>query len=390
MRAYAALSNNACFTFIDAIDPKGTLNDAFYKRAGQINEEFSRYEKYLSADAEELADVVIYYSFDSSFSKDSKVVDIKDFNSELSDYFRNQNIIKALNGAHLNFTFASRRDLSNLQKYPLLILPDESILDAEEISAIKDYVRNGGKLYASFHTSLYDKKTGCLKDFLLAELFGAHFTGKETPAITYLSPVPGSPLLEFCSADYPLMLDSKQLILEADTNAEVLATLTLPYTDPADCAFFGSAISNPPGISTSHPAMLRKRYGRGEIIYVAGDLEGLPYNQHRRVLTALLLELLDGKTMIKTNAPATTEITVFKHQSRKELVISLLNLPAELPPVPIYNMKFELAVPGIIPRAILTAPDELPLEFCCNSPSGKIEFVLDKLEKFCMLILKYE
>lgn len=390
MRAYAALSNNACFTFIDAIDPRGTLNDSFYKRAGQINVEFSRYEKYLSADAEPLVDVAIYYSFDSSFSKDTKVPDIKDFNSELSDYYRNQNIIKALNKAHLNFTFASRRDLSSLQKYPLLILPDESILDTEEISAIKDYVRNGGKLYASFHTSLYDKKTGCLRDFLLADLFGAHFTGEETPAVSYLAPVSGSPLLEFCSADFPLMLESRQLILKADQDAEVLATLTLPYTDPADCNFFGSAISNPPGISTLHPAMLRKRYGCGETIYVAGDLEGLQYDLHHRVFISLLMGLLGGKSMIKTNAPATTEITIFKHQNRKELVISLLNLPEALPPVPIFNLKLELAIPGIIPCAIFIAPDEIPVEFSSDASTGKIEFILDKLEKFNMLILKYE
>jgi hypothetical protein len=390
MRAYAALSNNACFTFIDAIDPRGTLNAGFYKRAGQINEEFSRYEKYLSADAAPMADVAIYYSFDSSFSKDSKIVDTKDFKFELSDYYRNQNIIKALNAAHLNFTFVSRRDLAGLQQYPLLILPDESILDPAEISAVKDYVRNGGKLYASFHTSLYDKTQGCLKDFLLAELFGAHFTGKETPAINYLAPAPGSPLSEFCSADYPLMLESKQLILEADGDAEVLATLTLPYADPADCVFFGSAISNPPGISTTHPAMLRKRYGRGESIYVAGDLEGLPYDQHRRIFTALLLELLGGKSMIKTNAPATTEITVFKHPVSKQLVISLLNLPAELPPIPLFELKFELDIPEIVPIALFSAPDETPLKFSRNASNGKIEFVLDKLEKFRMLILKYE
>jgi len=50
----------------------------------------------------------------------------------------------------------------------------------------------------------------------------------------------------------------------------------------------------------------------------------------------------------------------------------------------------QLNLPGITPRDLLSAPDEVPLIFCRNKATGAIEFVLDKLESFRMLILTYE
>ena len=43
MRSYAAIANQASFTLIDAIDPRGTLDRRFYEMAGRINDSYGKY-----------------------------------------------------------------------------------------------------------------------------------------------------------------------------------------------------------------------------------------------------------------------------------------------------------------------------------------------------------
>lgn len=65
MRSYAAIANQAAFTLIDAIDPRGTLDRRFYETARRLNNSYSRYEPYIDGNSQAVFDVGIYHSYES-------------------------------------------------------------------------------------------------------------------------------------------------------------------------------------------------------------------------------------------------------------------------------------------------------------------------------------
>ncbi len=69
--------------------------------------------------------------------------------------------------------------LEKIKNLKLLIIPNGALMPDEHVDIIKQYVSMGGGLIASYETSLYDEKGLKRKDFLLADLFGAHYCGTE-------------------------------------------------------------------------------------------------------------------------------------------------------------------------------------------------------------------
>jgi len=62
-------------------------------------------------------------------------------------------------------------DLKNLSKYKVLILADVECLSDEKLELIRDFVRKGGGLVATEHTSLYTEWRQRKRDFGLKDLF---------------------------------------------------------------------------------------------------------------------------------------------------------------------------------------------------------------------------
>ena len=62
--------------------------------------------------------------------------------------------------------------------FKLLILPNIAALSDQQCQQLKEYVRRGGSLLATFETSLYDEWGVPRKDFGLAELLGVSWKGK--------------------------------------------------------------------------------------------------------------------------------------------------------------------------------------------------------------------
>jgi beta-galactosidase GanA len=388
-QAYASIANNACFVLIDAIDPAGTLNPAFYRQARRLFDEVKKYEKYLSADAEMIADVAIYYSLESMIDFSFNKKDISEVPYANIAVAGIQNIVETFSTNHIPFTFITSKNLSDLSVYRTIVLPDVMMMDEREVAAFRRYVENGGNIYASMRTSLYHKDGEQEKDFQLADLFGVSYSGKDTAKLTYMSPEENSPFPTVCSKQYPLTIKSEQLIVIPEADTEILATLALPYTDPKNNNLFASAISNPPGIYTKHPSLTRKKYGKGHVIYSAGDIESLPYDMHREVFVNIIKDLLHEKMVFKTDAPKSVEITVFKHEEKKRIVINLLNYQAYLPPVTAHNITVTIFVKGINPTSLLTAPEGVELKYT-RSGKGAIEFKVDIIEMFRMFVLHYE
>lgn len=64
--------------------------------------------------------------------------------------------------------------LKDLSKYKVLILADQESLDSATLTLIRDFVRRGGSLVATEHTSLYTEWRQRRRDFGLQDLFGVN------------------------------------------------------------------------------------------------------------------------------------------------------------------------------------------------------------------------
>jgi hypothetical protein len=65
-----------------------------------------------------------------------------------------------------------------LDRFKLLILADAAALSDAQCGAIRDYVKRGGSLLATFASSLYDEIGQRRQDFGLADVFGVSFAGR--------------------------------------------------------------------------------------------------------------------------------------------------------------------------------------------------------------------
>ena len=78
------------------------------------------------------------------------------------------------------FDFVHEDDLgaANLQQYSALILPNTAWLSDEQCGELREYVRRGGSLLATYQTSLYNERGQARADFGLADVFGIRKAGE--------------------------------------------------------------------------------------------------------------------------------------------------------------------------------------------------------------------
>lgn len=385
-KAAAALADGAAFIMIDSIDPAGTLNPLVYKREGRVFERIQPYQPFLGGSP--VHDVAIYFSTESKFdpSDNGKEVDDPSGSPKMPHVEAVLGACKTLLDNHIPFGVITRSNLGELARYPLVILPNILMMDAEEAGALRAYVREGGCLYASRYTSLQTPDGHPQVDFLLADVFGASYQGETKEGFTYIAPVPGQ---EGFFGDYtqkhPVGICASQALLQAHPGAEILGTLVLPYTDPADPTCFASTHNNPPGCWTGSPALVHNHFGRGRCIFAAIDLESA---DNARQIFASLVQHLAGPFTFESDAPKTVELTAFHQPENSRIILNLINFQRDLPNIPVDSVSIRLRMKGNAAQKVLLLPGGEPLAF--RAQHGVVEFSTPRLETFLMLAVVYQ
>ena len=385
-QVYSALSNGGAFLFIDAIDPVGTLNKKIYETMGEIYDRAKDYEKYIGGKL--CQDVGIYFSFESKFDPKDKGKNVLESSRKQPHLDSALNTAKSLIISHIPFGIITRKNLGELSRYKVIILPEVLMMDEEEVSAFRDYVTSGGRLYASHYTSLLDKDGNKRKDFMLADVFGVSYIGETKEEVTYISPCQGlSEIFGDVSSEYPLTLFSSQIKVKPLNKEEVIAYIKLPYTDPSDPARFASIHSNPPGVDTDYPAIIRRRFGEGEVVWVAGPLEMVEYKTHRELFIRLIRSLVKEGFSFEVDAPESVEVTMFHQQENRRYIVNLLNFQQELPNIPISDIKLRIKTEDKTFSKVVILPEEVSLNF--ESREGYLEVGIPRLDTFLMLGIYY-
>ena len=384
-KASAAVAGQGAMIFIDAIDPVGTLNPRVYDRIGAVLSETMRYDAFRGGEMAQ--DVAVYFSLSSKYNPSDNGKSPLD--PTLAGRFPHidslLNTCAALITNHIPFGVVTKKDLKRLSRHRILVLPNLLMMNAEEVEAIRQYVAEGGNLYLSRDTSLLTEAGLRQPDFMLADVMGVHYQGETREKFTYSAPQPGfEAIMPEFSQKYPLGLEESQVKVTAQANVQVMAKITLPYTDPADFTRFSSIHSNPPGIPTDYPSLVMNSYGKGKVIYSAASLEGVEY---ARSIFVNLLKLFKQPYSFEADAPASVEVTLFNQADKQRFIINLLNFQKDLPNIPVEGIKVRVRIAGLTPGMLVLLPDGEEMSY--TYADDMLEFESPRLETFRMFSLDY-
>jgi hypothetical protein len=390
LQAYAALLFSAAFLFIDAVNPDGTIEPEPFARIGEIFAQTSRYEPYLGGAS--IEDIGVYFSDASraDAAKNGAHLDQAAWGHGTHTHAV-RGICRLLQQAHLPFGVITRRQLPVLDRYKVLVLPDVSRMDAEEVAAIRSYVRGGGRVYASGRTSLIETRGVRHDDFMLADVFGCHAADILADKVTYLKPGTPSVVDKVLPQKY-VQHDTLMLRLEPQPEAEVLATLSLPYGSPEPGSLhdqaWASIHTSPPWEDTDRPALVRHAYGEGLALYCAAALEAEESDANTRLLTALVRDLLAAPSYTAEAHPSVW-MNVMHQPERRRYLIGFLNAQRQTPPLPVPSMSFTLRPPSDAHfTALVRLPEETPVSFEL-ADDGALHATVDTLEMFALYMATY-
>jgi hypothetical protein len=378
LHACLALAHNGAFLFIDAIDPVGTLNPRVYGLMGEVFGRTKHYEPYLGGSM--CQDVAVYFSLDSKMDTADSGKEVGAGGWRAPHLDAALGAAKTLRESHIPFGVISKSNLKDTSPYQVIVLPNIQMMSEEEVAGIRRFVADGGSLYAS----------GSASAALLDDVCGVSLEGETQERVTYIAPTPKGRALVMSDVDpsYPLAMFQPQAKARASDRDEVVATLTLPYTDPADGTKLASIHSDPPGITTDYAAAVHRSYGKGKVTWVSAPLETAEPAPHRRVFAQMVTELAGRPFSFEAEAPAAVEVIVLHQPDRKRYLVSLVNAQEQLPPIPVLDAVVRVRMDGKKPVGAALLPDDKPLPFATKGDYAEI--VVPRLDIFCMLVLAYE
>jgi hypothetical protein len=171
-----------------------------------------------------------------------------------------------------DYVHEDRLDAERLRKYRLLILPNVAMLSDRHCEQIRDFLKAGGSVMASFETSLYDENLNPRDDFGLADLLGVSKAGDAigTNGNAYYARIE--------KADA-----TKQPILDGFHNTNWIPGAQnriplKPVDDPVLTVVPGFVryppeLAYPPIPHTNEPAVVLREIGSSRTAYFSGDIE---------------------------------------------------------------------------------------------------------------------
>jgi hypothetical protein len=395
MNVYTSMINEGAMVFINAIDPDGSLHEDAFETIGKIFGETEKYEQHLGG--EPCCDVGIYYSFNSNFDTEENGKDISSAGYTFSPLetpitpsaHRNAavNTAKILMYSHIPYWVITKKNLDMLSDFQVVVLPNLVMLDDEEIEALKAYVKAGGSIYASKNTSMVSVEGHRQADFLLSDLFGVTYQGQTKEVLTYVAPrKEHQKMFPGFSPHWPVTLPDLQLKVKARSSAEVIATLTLPYTDPTETRY-ASILTDPPDRKTDYASIVLNRYGRGKVVYSAGAIETWVHDSQMKIFENIIRMLASRPFCYEADAPKPVEVALFDQKDKKRYIVKVLNYQQELPNIPVSGIKLKVHTGSRQVKKLSVLPEGRKIKY--EQKQGCIEFVVPELKNFLMLELGY-
>lgn len=289
---------------------------------------------------------------------------------------------------HYQYGFISDKLISPeaLKAFKVLFLPNTSSLSNQHIDIIKDWVKQGGKLISSFQTSLFDEHGKSRTDFGLSELMGVNNLNEiiNTEMDCYQKIIRRNDLVRGMEKTELLHNGGRTLLTRVRPGAQAI-TGYLPKINnqPPENAF-------PETWEPTHPILVSNRYGQGESIYFANEIERLNatigHPDYDQLLSNSINHLLGNSMILKTSAPESVHIYLNKSQSDPRIFqLSMVNTSSSSQRpfrklIPVRNITVEL------PFSVQTAEKLYDADKTILKLSGNT-LNISHLNEFCALKL---
>jgi len=242
----------------------------------------------------------------------------------------------------------------NLDQFKLLILPDIAALSDAQCESIRQFVKRGGSLLATFETSLYDENGKKQNDFGLADLFGVGYTGKTVGPTknSYINIEPAT----------------QHEILRGFENAGRTIN-TINYADVQPAVYFGkpplSRVPSYPDLPmedvyprephTDIAEVYLRELGGSRIAYFPGDIERTFWEEldpdHGRILANVVRWTMNEPDVVSVAGPGVLDISVWQQDGAT--IVHLVNLTSPMMMkgpirelIPIGPQRVSIRLPG--------------------------------------------
>jgi hypothetical protein len=277
-----------------------------------------------------------------------------------------------------DFVDSGTRDL---ERYRLLILPDEIAVDGALKARLEAYLAGGGALVASYRSGLTPEG-----DAFALDALGVRLRGEAPFSPDYIRP--RGPL----DRDWPeteLVMYLRGLEVEP-AGGEVVADVIAPYFNRT-WEHYSSHRHTPSTGEVAYPGAVRN----GRTLYFAHPV----FTQYSRnaprwckTLVRNALDLLLPDPVLQVEGPSTLLAAVNEQTAPRRLVVHLLHYVPERrgadfdvieDVIPVDDVGVSLRTPGRRVRAVRTAPQGRSISF--EEADGRVRCVLPRLEGHQML-----
>lgn len=222
---------------------------------------------------------------------------------------------------HIPYDFLLDEDIvyEKMKDYRMIMLPDVIHLSPVQCKALERYVKNGGNIFATHQTSLCDRNGKRRKNFMLAEVFGAHFAKGLGPQsegwCAGYARFNGKHPLSAGIKENPFPIAGNYLAVESRKAIAYLLKRCRYYCDY-------------PQEETEHPAVIARMHGKGKVVYISGEFfrsyHEKGFLEYKEFFARTLAWFTDGVPPVITDLPDTVEVTVTFNR-KKAMVIHLVN-----------------------------------------------------------------
>jgi hypothetical protein len=357
---FTLLAHGAFVTMIDKTAYDGWLDPVAYDRIGELLGEART--KRAQFGHTPVREVGIYFSARSRdrIGRDKPAI-----------WFQSvQGAHKACVYEHLQFGFLFDENLSleGLRQFPVVCLPNTSILSEREVDLFRRYVEDGGRLLVTGQSGQFDRTGKPLAASMLEGLIGAKVKRRLEGTDNWVrgnvsDPTRGgwpwtsvelnrSALLHDIPRDWPFLVRGPATLYEPTTAASVGDLLDSHR----------ASLANPDGYNADWPLSARQVVGpstlinfvgKGAVLTFAGSPDFATASEHHivetRKLFANAVRLLQPAPRVRITAPANVEAVVTDEAATRTLRVHFIAYSATPQTTPAKERPYVL--PGLIEDA---------------------------------------
>lgn len=232
---------------------------------------------------------------------------------------------------------------ADLARYKVVILPNTACLDDAQVSALEQYVKNGGGLVASLDTSLFDEFGDARKNFALANVLGVEYRGLPSESRNTKEEID----INFAKSIGPDYWEKRKSIFDfkQDTASFLNQGKMKTYVGDESVTFKGAAVkvalksANAKVLGTLRtrtegakqmPGVVTHTFGKGKVVYFPAGFDSAyylySYPYQRLVLRSAIDWAASAPLPMAVEAPMCVHATLMRQTKNGErLIVHLFN-----------------------------------------------------------------